>query len=97
MKLTVEATPQKAIITAELNGDTFRETWVMDEDGLPHTEDDYFIKLAESTGKYDVETLLEIGDVLDHATGGFVATAAVHLAEICEGEGQGAQKQYEQI
>ncbi len=86
MKLTVESTPTTATITVELNGDTFRQTWVANEIGLLETEDNNFLKMAESTGKYDDFALLSIGFILDNCVS-LLALQTAQLAENCEGCG----------
>lgn len=86
MKLTVESTQKTATITVELNGDTFRQTWVANEIGLLETEDNDFLTMAKATGKYDDTTLLNIGFVLDYSNS-LLANQAAQLAENCEGGG----------
>lgn len=84
MKLTVESTPKTATITVELNGDTFRRSWVMGEDRYLKTKDSGFCEQAEATGKYSDEMLYFISDILDQ---NFLEMHAVQLAENCEGGG----------
>lgn len=81
MKMTIESTPKTAVVTVELNGDTFRQSWAMDENRYLKTKDKDFCEQAEATGKYDEEMLEFISDILD---GNFLEMNAVQLAENCE-------------
>lgn len=82
MKMTIESTPKTVTVTVELNGDTFRRSWVMDENRYLKTKDKDFCGQAEATGKYSDEMLYLISDILDQ---NFLEMQAVQLAENCEG------------
>ena len=82
MKMTIESTPKTVAVTVELNGDTFRRSWVMDENRYLKTKDKGFCEQAEATEKYSDEMLEFISDILD---GNFMEMNAVQLAENCEG------------
>lgn len=84
MKMTIESTPKTVVVTVELNGDTFRRSWVMDENRYLRTKDKDFCEQAEATGKYSDEMLEFISDILDE---NFLEMNAVQLAENCEGGG----------
>lgn len=84
MKMTIESTPKTVVVTVELNGDTFRRSWVMDENRYLKTKDKDFCEQAEATGKYGEEMLYLISDILDQ---NFLEMQAVQLAENCEGGG----------
>lgn len=79
--MTIESTPKTVVVTVELNGDTFRRSWVMDENRYLKTKDGDFCEQAEATGKYSDEKLEFISDILD---GNFMEMNAVQLAENCE-------------
>ena len=81
MKMTIESTPKTVTVTVELNGDTFRRSWAMDEKRYLRTKDKDFCEQAEATGKYDEEILYFISDILDQ---NFLEMQAVQLAENCE-------------
>ena len=82
MKMTIESTPKTVVVTVELNGDTFRRSWAMDEKRYLKTKDKDFCEHAEATGKYSGEMLYLISDILDQ---NFLEMQAVQLAENCEG------------
>lgn len=81
MKMTIESTPKTVVVAVELNGDTFRRSWVMDEKRYLKTKDKDFCEQAEATGKYSGDMLYLISDILDQ---NFLEMQAVQLAENCE-------------
>ncbi len=65
MKFTVEADANKAVVTLEVNGDTFKQEWEMVSPGRARATDSEINEQMEETGKYDDELIERIYDEVD--------------------------------
>ena len=85
MKLTVEATKDKAVITLEINGDTFEQEWERVSSGCARATDNEISEQMEESGKYDDELIERIYDEVD---GNFIPLAFMQIAQEIEGDAE---------
>ena len=85
MKFTVEADVSKAIVTLEVNGDTFKQKWKRVSSGSARATDSEINEQMEETGKYDDELIERIYDEVDS---NFIPLAFMQIAQEIEGGGE---------
>lgn len=85
MKFTVEATKDKAVVTFEINEDTFKQEWERVSSGRARATDIAIFEQMEETGKYDDELIERICDEVDS---NFIPIAFMQIAQEIEGDGE---------
>ena len=82
MKFTVEADASKAVVTLEVNGDTFKQEWERVSYGRARATDSEINEQMEETGKYDGELIERIYDEVDS---NFIPLMFMQIAQEIEG------------
>lgn len=85
MKFTVEADANKAVVTLEINGDTFKQEWERVSSGRARATDSEINEQMEETGKYDDELIERIYDEVDS---NFIPLAFMQIAQEIEGDAE---------
>ena len=85
MRFTVEADVSKAVVTLEVNGDTFKREWKRVSSGRARATGSEINEQMEETGKYDDELIERIYDEVDS---NFIPLEFMQIAQEIEGDAE---------